>query len=146
MPCARRREIVIRSVLTLMGAITATPVFALVAPDTLAGVYGVRDLEPMALALLQHRGMLQMVLGAALVCAAWVPAARVPAAVAAITTKSTFLALTMPQPELPAAFRLVVAFDVTCIVVLAGICVQRARERASRYVVKSGTVSTRKDG
>jgi hypothetical protein len=115
-------EKVCRVVLVLMGVITAGPVLALFSPGRLSG-YGLDDaaLDPMVLALLQHRGMLQAALGAALVWAAFQPAVRIPAALAAIATKSTFLALTLPLEILSGA-----VFDMVAITILAAIAFRQA--------------------
>ncbi len=69
---SRIRETIIRAVLILMGVLTATPVLSLVNPSQLEA-YGVIDPDPIVLTLLQHRGIFQLLLGAALVWAALRP-------------------------------------------------------------------------
>ncbi|GAA2584957.1 hypothetical protein SMC26_02220 [Actinomadura fulvescens] len=119
----------VRLILIGLGAITATPVLALVWPGMLDLAYGIEEpSDPMVAALLQHRGMLQAALGAALVWAALRPSFRVPAAVAAIVTKSTFIVLMISLPD--SGWRDAasgVIFDLVTIVILAAIAVREAR-------------------
>ncbi|GIH59448.1 hypothetical protein [Microbispora siamensis] len=117
-------ERTVRGVLVILGVVTALPALALVAPGrALDFSYGISPpSDPMALALLQHRGILQGALGAALVWAAFHPAVRVPAAVTAIVTKSVFLGL---MAALPVAVRAGatpgILFDIGAIVLLAAV-------------------------
>ncbi|WP_075743442.1 MULTISPECIES: hypothetical protein [Actinoalloteichus] len=107
------------AVFVVLGCITATPVFALIDPGVLTWTYGVASRDPMIVGLLQHRGVLQLVLGAGLVWAAFRPSVRVVVASAAILTKSVFLGLLLPDASLRAdlaAFS--VWFDAFCIVFL----------------------------
>lgn len=130
MPPTGRLEPTIRIALILMGAITATPALALIDTYALEVTYQVTGAGPMEVALLQHRGMLQLVLGAALVWAAFFPPARIAASAAAITTKATFLALILPDPELRGDLALFsTVFDLTCIVVLTGLIAHRLAGR-----------------
>jgi len=120
-------ELVVRFVLVVLGLGTASPVMALVAPGTLESSYGVDNPEPMVLVLLQHRGVLQAALGAALVWAAFRPAVRVPVAITAIFTKGIGLALTVPNPVLRETLSATtVVFDSVAIVLLALIAVRQA--------------------
>jgi hypothetical protein len=83
-------ELVTRTLLAVLGAITTLPALALVLPGTSLDLsYGISaPADPMVLALLQHRGALQAALGAALIWAAFQPVARTPVALTAIATKS----------------------------------------------------------
>ena len=54
----------------------------------------------MVVALLQHRGVLQLALGAGLVWAGFQPSVRIGMASAAVATKSAFLSLLLPDPDL----------------------------------------------
>jgi hypothetical protein len=127
-----RAEPAVRVVLVVLGAITTLPVAALVNAGVLDWNYGVSDPSSMTLALLQHRGMLQLLLGAAIVWAAFHPPVRLGAALAAVTGKSTFLLLILPDPVRRAGLSpLSVWFDLFCIVVLgafAAYLVARRRE------------------
>lgn len=127
-----RREITIRVVLAVMGVITTAPALALVDVGALETGYGVSNPEPMTLALLQHRGIMQLVLGAALVWAAFFPPARLAAALGAITTKSTFLSLVLPDATLRSEVRPAIVFDATCIVVLAALAVHQVHAMRAR--------------
>ena len=122
-------ETVVRGVLVTFGVITATPVFALGGPGALEFAYGIGIPEdPMLLALLQHRGVLQAALGAALVWSAFRPAVRVPVAVTAIATKASFLALMATLPDsagLDAAAG--ASFDVVAIVFLLVVVIRQTR-------------------
>ncbi|MBE3009395.1 hypothetical protein IL992_09310 [Microbispora sp. NEAU-D428] len=121
-------ERTVRGVLVILGVVTALPALALVSPGgALDFSYGISPpSDPMTLALLQHRGILQGALGAALVWAAFQPAVRVPAAVTAIVTKSVFLGL---MATLPVAVRAGatpgILFDIGAIVLLAAVTLHR---------------------
>ncbi|TMR21393.1 hypothetical protein ETD86_15280 [Nonomuraea turkmeniaca] len=127
-----RIEPAARIVLALMGVITALPAVAIVNAGILDWNYGVSDPPPTTLALLQHRGMLQLLLGAALTWAAFHPPVRLGAALAAVAGKSTFLTLMLPNPAIRAGLAPSgIVFDLTCIVVLgllAAYLVMRRRE------------------
>ncbi|MFE0154720.1 hypothetical protein ACFWY5_46825 [Nonomuraea sp. NPDC059007] len=112
-----------RIILVALGVITATPVAALFVPASLITAYGMAvPSDPMALALLQHRGMLQAALGAALVWAAFQSLARIPVAAAAIVTKATFLVLLGPERF---GDTLGAPFDVLAIALLVVVIVRR---------------------
>ncbi|MBJ7355731.1 hypothetical protein [Nocardioides sp.] len=134
MPAGRTSPRLLAAALVVIGVVTATPALALAEPEVLEWTYGVSDPDPMSLALLQHRGMLQLALGGALVWAAFFPPARVAALAGALVTKSTFLALLVPRAELRAdvaAFSVV--FDALCIALFAVFLVVtavRGRRRA----------------
>jgi hypothetical protein len=128
----RAAELTTRIGLVVMGVFTALPVLALVQPDQLASSYGVTDPDPMVLTLLQHRGMLQLLAGAALVWASVRPAVRVPIALGVVAAKSTALALTMIRPDAQAqASTVIQAFDLACIIALLVIVAASYRGRSS---------------
>lgn len=128
MPDAR----VVKVTLVVLGLITMTPVLALVTPAALE-YYGLTQLAPMEEALLRHRGVMQLVLGAALVWAAFVPAVQVPVALAAITTKTTNLVLTLSDSTTrPDAPLFSTVFDSLAVLLLIGLIVLRLRPTASR--------------
>lgn len=132
-----RAEPALRVFLLLIGVITALPALALIDSYALEWTYGVTDPEPMTLALLRHRGMLQLLLGAALVWAALWPPARLPSAIAAIAGKGTFLLLILPDPALRGDLALFsTVFDAACIVLLGclGARIILARRRPSTEV------------
>ncbi|WP_090934720.1 hypothetical protein [Nonomuraea jiangxiensis] len=119
MMLSSRSETGLRAVLVLLGAITTLPVVALVHVGILDWNYGVADPDPMTQALLQHRGMLQLLLGAAIVWSAFYPPVRLAAALAAVVGKSTFLALILPNAAIRGDLSpLSIWFDLACIVVL----------------------------
>ncbi|ONK13511.1 hypothetical protein [Streptomyces sp. MP131-18] len=126
MPAARRGDTALRATLVVMGLITATPALALVDGHALEWTYGVADPEPMTEALLQHRGMLQLLLGAALVWAAFFRPARPAAALAAVVGKGAFLLLLLPDPALRADLApFSTVFDLSCIVLLTALGAHR---------------------
>lgn len=133
----RIRETIIRAVLILMGVLTATPVLSLVNPSQLEA-YGVIDPDPIVLTLLQHRGIFQLLLGAALVWAALRPDIRVPVAIAAIVSKGVALALTVSRPDVLAESSAVaMVFDPICLVLLTALLIDtgvRARRFAAERV------------
>lgn len=117
-----------RGCLVVVGVLTATPAVAVVVPSDLVRQYGIALGDPTTVALLQHRGGLQAVLGAALVIAAWRPSWTVPAAAAAILTKGLFLALVLTDPAVRPRFPWPpVAFDAIAVAVLALIVATAAR-------------------
>mgnify|MGYP001209102685 CR=1 FL=1 len=117
-------------VLVVIGVITATPVFALVDPDFLRWTYSVTAPDHMTLALLQHRGVLQLALGTALVWAGFFTPARVPVLAAASVTKGTFLALLLPYPDLRGDVTLFsIVFDSACVVFFVAFLVAMTRAR-----------------
>ncbi|GAA2083370.1 hypothetical protein GCM10009780_21990 [Actinomadura alba] len=124
--------------MAVLGVITATPALAVGWQGALEFGYGLGDEpDPMVLALLQHRGVLQGALGSALIWAAYRPAVRVPVAVTAIITKSSFIALMFSLPD--SSWRDAasgVLFDVVTIALLAFIAVRQVR--AGRTVVAAG--------
>jgi hypothetical protein len=118
-----RREIAIRAALIFMGALTTTPMLAIINPAQVES-YGVYEPGQIVLTLLQHRGLLQLALGAALVLSAFKPDMRVAAAIAAIVTKGGGLLLTISRPEVLAESSTVaMIFDPICIVLLSAILV-----------------------
>ncbi|GGO29889.1 hypothetical protein [Micromonospora parathelypteridis] len=121
-----------RVIFTIVGVITATPALALFWPRLLASSYGLADPDPMTTALLQHRGVLQAALGAAIIWGAFYRPARVPAAVTAIITKTAFLALTVVDGGMRADMNLIsLVFDPLAIVILAVVVVLHFREAPS---------------
>lgn len=135
-----RKEIAVRSALIFMGVFTAMPVLALVNPGQLAS-YGVIDPDPIVLTLLQHRGVLQLALGASLVYAAFKPNIRVAVALAAIVTKGGALLLTASRPEVLAeASQVMLVFDPLCILLLGAILVDIARNRSRSGSTRSAGI------
>lgn len=142
----RAPETLTRIALIGMGLFTAVPVLSVVQPSQLESTYGVTDLEPMVLTLLQHRGVFQLLAGAALVWAALRVDVRVPVAAAVIVAKGSALALTVTRPEAQAlANTAIQVFDLACIAILAviGIRSLRAGRRllTSRSTTAAETVS-----
>lgn len=128
-----RPELVIRSALIGMGVFTAVPVLAVVDPGQLASAYGVVEPGPMVLSLLQHRGVLQFLAGAALVWAALAPGVRVPVALGVIVAKLSSLVLTVSSPDAQARASLgIQAFDVACVVVLAALALTALHQHVTR--------------
>lgn len=122
-----RSDLVLRITLVIAGLITTTPALAVISTSAI-DYYGVETNEPMVTALLQHRGVLQLALGAALIWAAVRPDVLVPVAVTAIVTKGSALALVLLNPDtrpLQPAFSTV--FDVACIVLLSFLIVRATR-------------------
>ncbi|PXY25849.1 hypothetical protein DI005_07020 [Prauserella sp. PE36] len=131
-------EASVRVGLVAMGVITASPALALLDTYTLEWTYGITDPDAMTQALLQHRGMLQLLLGGALVWAAFFRPARIPAAIGAIAGKVTFLSLILPDPGLRADLATFsTVFDLACIVLLAALCVWQFTTSRARPVLGS---------
>lgn len=126
------RERLIRTALIGMALLTAVPAWSLVRPQQVES-YGITDPTPVVLALLQHRGMLQLLLGTALVWAALRPAVRIPIAAATVVAKGTFLTLVLTRPEVSgdvAATSLVV--DAVCVALLLALLVDAASRAGTR--------------
>jgi hypothetical protein len=116
-----RRKWVVRSGLVIMGVLTAMPVLSLIDPAQLES-YGVVDPDPTVLTLLQHRGVFQLLLGAALVWSAFRPNVRVPVAIGAILSKGIALGLTVSRPSvLEEASTVAMVFDPICLVLLTAL-------------------------
>jgi hypothetical protein len=127
-----RADPILRAVLIAMGVFTAVPALVLVDPGQLAS-YGLSDPEPMVLTLLQHRGVYQLLAGAALIWAALRPEVRLPVAIGVIVSKSSALLLTVTRPEAQAmANPGIQLFDTACVIVLAGIVVGEVLRRTRR--------------
>ncbi|WP_282777924.1 hypothetical protein [Nocardia sp. CC201C] len=123
-------ERALRVALITMGLVTATPAAALLNVYALEWTYRVTDPDPMTLALLQHRGMLQLLLGAALVWAAFQPSVHLGTAVAAVTGKSVFLLLILPNPAIRGDLAMFsIVFDLLCIAALTGVAIRYYRPR-----------------
>jgi hypothetical protein len=132
-----RAEVATRVVLIGVGAMTATPALSLVSPEQLAG-YGVESPDLVVTTLLQHRGVLQLALGAAIIWAAFDPRVRVPVLLAATVTKGAGVLLILTRPTVFAAApgNIGLWFDLVCLVLLPAIAVttivatRRTRSRA----------------
>lgn len=132
---ARARHATLPAVFTVLGVVTATPVFALIDPGVLTWTYGVASRDPMIVALLQHRGVLQLALGAAIVWAGFRRELRVAVALTAVVTKATFLALLLPSPATRSDLApFSIWFDALCIAFFVGytaIALVRGRRRGA---------------
>lgn len=124
----------LRLTLGLFGLLTMTPALALIDPGQLAA-YGIESPDAVTTTLLQHRGVLQLALGAAIIWAAFDRGVRVPILLAATFTKGVGVFLTVARPEVYAASSGNVGlwFDMVCLVVLPAIVIgtlaARRRER-----------------
>lgn len=124
-PSVRRRSPwPLRITLGVIGVFTMTPALALVSPAQLAG-YGVTAPDAVVTTLLQHRGALQLALGAAIVWAGFDKHVRVPILVTATITKGVGVGMTLSRPEVFSASSGNVGlwFDIICLVVLPAIVV-----------------------
>lgn len=127
-----------RVALVVMGVFTAVPVMALFRPEQLQS-YGIVDPEPMVLTLLQHRGVFQLLAGAALVWCAFRRDVRLPIAAGVIVSKGVALTLTFSRPEAQEkASTFIQVFDLASIAVLVAIIATTVVGRPSRGVIKSG--------
>jgi hypothetical protein len=120
----------VRIVLGVIGIFTMTPALALVSPAQLAG-YGVVDPDLVVTTLLQHRGALQLALGAAIIWAGFDRHVRVPILLAATFTKGVGVLLTVTRPEVFAASSGNVGlwFDIVCLIVLPVIAIVTLRRQ-----------------
>lgn len=120
----RTGRTVLTAVLVSIGVLTMTPALALVDPSTLAS-YGVVDQSLPTLTLLQHRGVLQLALGAAIVWAAFDARVRPAILLGATVTKGAAVLLTVTRPEVyaVASGNIGLWFDLVCLVVLPTVAV-----------------------
>jgi hypothetical protein len=120
----------LRITLGVIGVLTMTPALALVSPGQLAG-YGVTSPDVVVTTLLQHRGALQLALGAAIVWAGFDRRVRVPIVLAATFTKGVGVLLTVTRPAVFTASSGNVGlwFDMVCLVVLPVIVVATLRRQ-----------------
>ena len=124
---------IVAGVLVLIGLMTASPFLAVFDPGVLASSYGVTDPSPAELALLQHRGVLQLIVGVVLVWAAFAPAVRIPAAVATIVSKSLAVFLFVSTPgSIEGELGRNLVFDVVCSVLLLGVIADTLVHRRTR--------------
>jgi hypothetical protein len=109
--------------MVIIGVITASPVLVLFDPMTTLEVsYGITPADPMVQALLMHRGIFQMILGTAIVIAAFIPKIRIPIALTAAITKTSFVLLLLPNEVLRAQWPVWVAvFDIASVIVLLAV-------------------------
>lgn len=107
---------------------TMTPALALVSPAQLAG-YGVVSPDAVVVTLLQHRGALQLALGAAIIWAGFDRRVRVPILLAATFTKGVGVLLTVTRPDVFAASSGNVGlwFDIVCLIVLPAMVIDTLR-------------------
>jgi hypothetical protein len=118
---SRAGEVATQVALVVMGVFTAVPVLALFRPEQLES-YGIVDPKPMVLTLLQHRGVFQLLAGAALAWAAFRRDVRLPIAAGVIVSKSVALGLTFSRPEAQQqASAFIQGFDLVSIAVLVAI-------------------------
>ncbi|WP_419702970.1 hypothetical protein [Promicromonospora sp. NFX87] len=120
----------LRITLGAIEVLTMTPALALISPGQLAG-YGVTSPDLVVTTLLQHRGALQLALGAAIVWAGFDSRVRVPIVLAATFTKGVGVLLTVTRPEVFTASSGNVGlwFDMACLVVLPAVAVMTLRRQ-----------------
>lgn len=99
----RNLSVILRIALLVLGVLTAFPVLSFVNPADLTTRYGLSGLDPTAEALLRHRGVLQLLMGAAMVWAAVNRSVRLPVIGAVVVSKAAFLQLaaTIPGADRP---------------------------------------------
>lgn len=131
-PPTTRTSWSVRITLTIVGILTMTPALVLVNPSQLEG-YGVDSPDLIVLTLLQHRGVLQLALGAAIVWAAFDRRVRAPILLGATVTKGTGVVLTMTRPDVfaTAPGSIGLWFDVVCLALLPAIAIATLRRRAA---------------
>lgn len=105
-------------VLGLSGVIHLIPASGLLSAHRLHALYGVTLSDPTLILLLRHRALLFGMLGAGFVVAAFVPAWRAGAAVIALISMLSFVALA-GATEMPAAIQRVVRVDLVLSAALA---------------------------
>jgi hypothetical protein len=108
--------------LVVTGLVNGLPVAGVAGAAALRRLYGVAVADPDLLVLMRHRAVLLGLLGllgAALVGAAFVPAWRLPAAVAGLVSRLAFAALVAAEPARGARTTATLRIDVVLCVALA---------------------------
>ena len=105
--------------LVVAGVVHLLPIVGVAGGERLAALYGVTVAEPGLDLLLRHRAVLFGVLGAFLLYAAAVPAARSAAFVAGVVSAGAFVVLAWGEAGLSAELVRIVRIDVAVLVALA---------------------------
>jgi hypothetical protein len=124
----------IKIVMVVIGIITASPILVLLDPKTTLEIsYGITSTDPMVEALLMHRGIFQMILGTAIVIAAFIPKARIPVALTAAITKTSFVLLILPNEVLRGQWPTWTAiFDITSVLILLAVVAYEFSSRKNK--------------
>jgi hypothetical protein len=85
----------VAAALIVAGIIHLLPLAGVLGSERLAALYGMRFDDPSLQILMRHRAVLFGLLGAFLVCAAWMPAYRTAAFIAGLVSVVSFLYLTL---------------------------------------------------
>lgn len=134
-------EISVRTSLVVIALGTATPVLALFGTAAIS-YYGVVSREPMVIALLQHRGVLQLALGLALVWAAFHRTARIGVSLCAAFTKASYLVLLVMRPETRALMpEFSTWFDGLAVLLLLALAIGEAQRRKTTVSTGATAVS-----
>jgi len=105
--------------LLLAGLINLLPLAGVLGATRLQGLYGMAFDDPSLRILMRHRAVLFGLLGGATLAAAFIPAWRVPMALAALVSMLSFIALAALEGGGNTAIRRVVLADVVASVLLA---------------------------
>jgi len=105
--------------LLLAGLINLLPLAGVLGATRLQGLYGMAFDDPSLRILMRHRAVLFGLLGGATLAAAFIPAWRVPMALAALVSMLSFIALAVLEGGGNTAIRRVVLADVIGSVLLA---------------------------
>ncbi|MDC8015676.1 hypothetical protein [Tahibacter soli] len=124
-------NLAIAVLLTLVGAILALPVAGVVDAAALTRLYGIAFDDPDLVILMRHRAVLLGLIGAFVICAAFRPALRVPAFVAASVAIGAFLWIALSAGGYNAALRTVVIADVVALGLTAAAIVLHAISRGA---------------
>ena len=126
-------NLAIAVLLTLVGAILALPVAGVVDAAALTRLYGIAFDDPDLVILMRHRAVLLGLIGAFVICAAFKPALRVPAFVAASVAIGAFLWIALSAGGYNAALRTVVIADVVALgLTVVAIVLHAISRRATR--------------
>ena len=105
--------------LLLAGIINALPLIGVLGAERLQALYAMPFDDPNLRILMRHRAVLFGLLGGGLIAAAFIPAWRVPMAVAGLLSMVSFIVLAWLEGGGNTAIRRVVMADVIAIVPLA---------------------------
>ncbi len=105
--------------LLLAGVVNTLPLIGVLGGERLQALYGLGFDDPSLRILMRHRAVLFGLLGGAMIAAAFIPAWRLPLALAGLASMLSFIAIAALEGGGNAAVRRVVITDVMASVLLA---------------------------
>lgn len=123
-------------VLIAVGILNLLPGVVALAPDRVQVLYGITIDGSTLAVLLRHRAVLLALVGMALIWGAVSPKVRIPALIAALISKLTFLALWWATPDTGAPLARVAFVDVVALVLVGAVLAIEMRGAEPRAVCR----------